>query len=132
MRRAWGVTIRDGFGQTETAVQVANSPGQQLKPGSMGRPMPGFKVTLLDPVTGEPGATRARSASTCRSGPVGLMTGYHGDAERTAEAMAGGYYRTGDIGSRDADGYITYVGRVRRRLQGAASAAYPFLMRLAA
>ena len=50
--------------------------------------------------------------------PVGLMAGYHGDPERTAEAMAGGYYRTGDIGSRDADGYITYVGRVGRRVQG--------------
>ena len=87
-RRAWGVTIRDGFGQTETAVQVANTPGQPVKPGSMGRPMPGYTVALLDPVTGEPGATRARSASTSRTGPVGLMTGYHGDAERTAEAMA--------------------------------------------
>src|SRR5512139_4319651 len=56
VRRAWGVTIRDGFGQTETAVQVSNSPGQPLKTGSMGRPSPGFRVELLDPVTGAPGA----------------------------------------------------------------------------
>ncbi|CAM5576216.1 AMP-binding protein [Streptomyces fumanus] len=111
VRRAWGVTVRDGFGQTETAVQVANTPGQVLKTGSMGRPSPGYRVELLDPVTGEPGATEGEIALDLSAKPVGLMTGYHGDPERTAEAMAGGYYRTGDIGARDADGYLTYVGR---------------------
>ncbi len=111
VRREWGVTVRDGFGQTETAVQVANSPGQLLKAGSMGRPSPGYRVELLDPVTGEPGAEEGEISLDLSAVPVGLMTGYHGDPERTAEAMAGGYYRTGDIGSRDADGYITYVGR---------------------
>ncbi|MER5635173.1 AMP-binding protein [Streptomyces nitrosporeus] len=111
VRRAWGVTIRDGFGQTETAVQVANSPGQPLKTGSMGRPSPGYKVELLDPVTGEPGAAEGEISLDLATAPVGLMTGYHGDPERTAQAMAGGYYRTGDIGSRDEDGYITYIGR---------------------
>ncbi|MFK4599111.1 AMP-binding protein [Streptomyces pristinaespiralis] len=111
VRREWGVTIRDGFGQTETAVQVSNSPGQLLKAGSMGRPSPGYKVELLDPVTGEPGAAEGEIALDLSARPVGLMTGYHGDEERTAEVMAGGHYRTGDIGSRDADGYITYVGR---------------------
>ncbi|MGW9250207.1 AMP-binding protein [Streptomyces sp. EN27] len=111
VRRAWGVTIRDGFGQTETAVQVANSPGQPLKTGSMGRPSPGYTVELLDPVTGQPGAAEGEIALDLSDRPVGLMTGYHGDPDRTAEAMAGGYYRTGDIGARDEDGYITYVGR---------------------
>ncbi|GAA1183047.1 hypothetical protein GCM10009654_45520 [Streptomyces hebeiensis] len=111
IRRAWGVTIRDGFGQTETAVQVANPPGQPLKTGSMGRPTPGFAVELLDPVTGAPGAAEGEIALDLADRPVGLMTGYHGDPARTAEAMAGGYYRTGDIGARDADGYITYIGR---------------------
>ncbi|MGW7072406.1 AMP-binding protein [Streptomyces sp. NPDC054855] len=111
VRRDWGVTIRDGFGQTETAVQVANSPGQALKLGSMGRPTPGFVVELLDPVTGEPGAAEGEISLDLATNPVGLMVGYHGDPERTAESMAGGYYRTGDIGTRDADGYITYVGR---------------------
>ncbi|MEU2872889.1 AMP-binding protein [Streptomyces olivoreticuli] len=110
VRRAWGVTIRDGFGQTETSVQVANPPGQPLKTGSMGRPSPGFTVVLLDPVTGRP-ADEGEIALDLGERPVGLMTGYAGDPERTAEAMAGGYYRTGDIGARDADGYITYVGR---------------------
>ncbi|MFH8655661.1 AMP-binding protein [Streptomyces afghaniensis] len=111
VRRSWGVTIRDGFGQTETAVQVANSPGQPLKTGSMGRPSPGYRVELLDPVSGAPGAREGEIALDLSDRPVGLMTGYHGDADRTAEAMAGGYYRTGDIGARDEDGYITYVGR---------------------
>uniref|UniRef100_UPI003C7CF06F AMP-binding protein n=1 Tax=Streptomyces sp. SAI-229 TaxID=3377731 RepID=UPI003C7CF06F len=111
VRRAWGVTVRDGFGQTETAVQVSNSPGQVLKTGSMGRPSPGYRVELLDPVSGAPGATEGEIALDLSDRPVGLMTGYHGDPDRTAEAMAGGYYRTGDIGSRDEDGYITYVGR---------------------
>ncbi|MEV4331967.1 AMP-binding protein [Streptomyces sp. NPDC049597] len=111
VRREWGVAIRDGFGQTETAVQVSNSPGQLLKAGSMGRPSPGYRVELLDPVTGEPGAKEGEIALDLSSAPVGLMTGYHGDPERTAEAMAGGFYRTGDIAARDDDGYLTYVGR---------------------
>ncbi|MFC8804268.1 isobutyrate:CoA ligase IbuL [Streptomyces anthocyanicus] len=111
VRRLWGRTIRDGFGQTETAVQVSNSPGQVLKTGSMGRPSPGYRVELLDPVTGAPGAAEGEIALDLSDHPVGLMTGYHGDPDRTAEAMAGGYYRTGDIGARNEDGYLTYVGR---------------------
>ncbi|MFJ4534645.1 AMP-binding protein [Streptomyces tibetensis] len=111
VRRAWNRTIRDGFGQTETAVQVANSPGQPLKTGSMGRPSPGYRVALLDPVSGAPGATEGEIALDLSDRPVGLMTGYHGDADRTAEAMAGGYYRTGDVASRDDEGYLTYIGR---------------------
>jgi acetyl-CoA synthetase len=110
VRKAWGVTIRDGFGQTESSVQVANTPGQAVKPGSMGRALPGFNVVLLDPVTGEPGGEGEICLSLAER-PVGLMTGYADDDERTAEAMHDGYYHTGDVGSRDADGYITYVGR---------------------
>ena len=110
VRRAWGLTIRDGFGQTESSVQIANTPGQRLKEGSMGRPLPGFDVTLLDPLSGEPAAEG--EISLCLDPrPVGLMVGYHGDPDKTAAVMRDGYYRTGDVGSRDADGYITYVGR---------------------
>ncbi|MFI0938198.1 AMP-binding protein [Streptomyces sp. NPDC021020] len=110
VRRLWGVLIRDGFGQTETAVQVANTPGQLVKAGSMGRPTPGYTVALVDPVTGEPG-DEGEICLDLAARPVGLMTGYAGDPERTAQAMGGGYYRTGDIGRRDTDGYITYIGR---------------------
>ena len=67
VRRAWGITVRDGYGQTETTAQVGNSPGQPLRPGSMGRPLPGYTVALVDPLTGEPGR-RARSAWTWSAG----------------------------------------------------------------
>ncbi|MCW0216355.1 MAG: AMP-binding protein [Pseudonocardia sp.] len=110
VEKAWGLKIRDGFGQTESSVQIANPPGSAIKPGSMGRPMPGFPIELIDPATGE----KADEGEICidlSRRPTGLMVGYHGDAERNAEAMADGYYHTGDVGSRDADGYITYVGR---------------------
>jgi len=110
VRKAWGLTIRDGYGQTETSVLIANTPGQPLKEGSMGRPLPGFAVALLDPVSGEPGEEGEISLDL-NERPVGLMTGYHGDPEKTAVVMRDGFYRTGDVGSRDADGYITYVGR---------------------
>ncbi|WP_329024642.1 AMP-binding protein [Streptomyces sp. NBC_00690] len=111
VRREWGVTVRDGFGQTETAVQVSNSPGQLVKAGSMGRPSPGYRVELLDPVTGAPGAAEGEIALDLTTAPVGLLAAYHGDPELTGQAMSGGYYRTGDIGARDVDGYITYIGR---------------------
>jgi acetyl-CoA synthetase len=110
VRAAWGVTIRDGFGQTETTVQVANTPGQPVKPGSMGRPLPGYAIELLDPLTGKP-ADDGEICIDLAQRPLGLMTGYAGDPERTAEAMRDGHYHTGDVGSRDKDGYITYVGR---------------------
>ncbi|MGH3630902.1 MAG: AMP-binding enzyme, partial [Sciscionella sp.] len=110
VRKAWGVTIRDGFGQTETTVQIANTPGQQVKPGSMGRPLPGFTVALLDPVTGE-ATDEGEICLNLAQRPLGLMVGYRDDSARTAEVMREGYYHTGDVGSRDADGYITYVGR---------------------
>jgi acetyl-CoA synthetase len=108
--KAWGVTIRDGFGQTETTLQVANTPGQPVKPGSMGRALPGFTIALVDPVSGQP-ADEGEICIDLSRRPVGLMVGYADDEERTAEAMRDGYYHTGDVGSRDADGYITYVGR---------------------
>ncbi len=115
VRKAWGITVRDGFGQTETTAQVGNPPGQSLKPGSMGRPLPGYPVVLVDPVTGEPaGAGGNRDGEICLDlsrRPLGLMTGYQDDATRDAEAMRGGYYHTGDVATSDDDGYITYVGR---------------------
>ena len=66
VRSHWGLTIRDGYGQTEMTAVIANSPGQPIKDGAMGRPLPGCPIVLIDPLTGEP-PKRARSASTCRS-----------------------------------------------------------------
>ncbi len=115
VQRGWGLTIRDGFGQTETSLQVGNSPGQQLKLGSMGRPMPGFSITLVDPVSGEPAHGDTPEGEICvdmtPERPVGLMVGYHGDVQRNAVAFAGDRYHTGDVATVDTDGYITYVGR---------------------
>jgi len=110
VEKAWGVRIRDGYGQTETTVQIANTPGQRVKPGSMGRPVPGYRVVLLDVVSGQPG-DEGEICLDLAARPLGLMAGYRDDAGRSGEAMAGGYYRTGDVASRDADGYITYIGR---------------------
>lgn len=111
VRDAWGATIRDGFGQTETTCWIGNSPGQRVKDGSMGRPMPGYHVDLLDPATGEPGQDEGEICLALARRPLALMSGYAGDEEYTAEAMRGGYYHSGDIAARDADGYLTYVGR---------------------
>lgn len=118
VRRAWGLTLRDGYGQTETTAQIGNTPGSPLKPGSMGRALPGVPVVLVDPLTGErvEGPGEGEICLDLTGGPGGsrplpLMTGYEGDPERNAEAMAGGVYHTGDLAERDDDGYITYVGR---------------------
>jgi acetyl-CoA synthetase len=110
VRNGWGVTIRDGYGQTETSLQVGNSPGQPVKAGSMGRPMPGFAIALVDPITGQAG-DEGEICIDLSARPVGLMTGYKGDNDRTSDAMRHGYYHTGDVASKDSDGYITYVGR---------------------
>ncbi len=115
--RAWGLTLRDGYGQTETTAQIGNTPGSPVKPGSMGRPLPGMPVVLVDPLSGrrverpEDAADGAEICLDLSELPLALMTEYQGDAERTAEATAGGWYHTGDVATVDADGYITYVGR---------------------
>ncbi|HEY0776776.1 MAG TPA: AMP-binding protein [Gemmatirosa sp.] len=109
VRQAWGLTIRDGYGQTETTAQIGNPPGEPVRAGSMGRPLPGYHVALLDPDGRE--ADEGEIALPLAERPLGLMAGYQEDDAREAEAMAGGYYHTGDVARRDADGYVTYVGR---------------------
>ena len=110
VKKAWGITIRDGFGQTETTAQVGNTPGQMLKPGSMGRPLPGYRLAMLD-AEGREATEGEISLVLGADRPLGLMRGYAGDEAKTAEVMRDGYYRTGDVASIDDDGYITYVGR---------------------
>ncbi|MGI8694845.1 MAG: AMP-binding protein [Geodermatophilaceae bacterium] len=109
VRSAWGLTIRDGFGQTETTAMCGNSPGQAVKDGSMGRPLPGYAVVLLDP-DGNP-ADEGEICLDLSERPLGLMVGYRDGDSATSDATSGGYYHTGDVARRDADGYITYVGR---------------------
>ncbi|HOZ60134.1 MAG TPA: AMP-binding protein [Nakamurella multipartita] len=110
VRKAWGLTIRDGYGQTELPLAVGNVPGMPVKPGSMGLPLPGVPIVLVDPVTGEL-ADEGEICVDLAQRPMSLMSGYPGDDERNAEAMANGYYHTGDVASRDSDGYIFYIGR---------------------
>ena len=109
VRAAWNISLRDGYGQTETTAQIGNAPGQPLKPGSMGRPLPGYTIALLDPDGKE--ASEGEVCIDLRQRPLALMAGYQDSAEKNAEAMRGGYYHTGDVATRDADGYITFVGR---------------------
>lgn len=110
VRRAWGLTIRDGFGQTETAALVGNPPGARIKPGSMGRALPGYAIVLIDPLTDEP-SDEGEICVDLAGRPLSVMTGYRDDDDRTADVMRGGLYHTGDVAARDESGYITYVGR---------------------
>ena len=117
VEKHWGLTIRDGFGQTEMTAAIANPPGQPVVSGSMGRPLPGVPVVLVDPLEGTvvdgvgEGEICLDLSVRDGAGPLTLMTGYQGDPEKDAEAMAGGFYHTGDVASRDENGYITYIGR---------------------
>ncbi|MET9713428.1 AMP-binding protein [Nocardiopsis alba] len=111
IQRAWGITIRDGFGQTETTLLIGNGPGQPVLSGSMGRPMPGYDIVLIDPVTDEP-SDLGEICVDLSDDPVGMMRGYVDDPELTREATRMGLYRTGDIASRDSSGHITYIGRI--------------------
>jgi acetyl-CoA synthetase len=109
VKKAWNLPLRDGYGQTETTAQIGNSPGQRLKEGSMGRPLPGYRIVLLDADGNE--SEEGEISLVLDPRPLGLMVGYKDDPAMTEKVMQGGYYRTGDVAERDEEGYITYVGR---------------------
>jgi acetyl-CoA synthetase len=109
VEEGWGLTIRDGYGQTETTAQIANPPGQPVKAGSMGRPLPGYRVLLLDP-DGMPAKEGEICLDLNDGRPAGLMQGYADDSGKLA-GINDHVYRTGDVASLDADGYLTFVGR---------------------
>jgi acetyl-CoA synthetase len=111
VRQAWGVTVRDGYGQSETTAQIGNTPGLAVRPGSMGKPLPGYRIALVEPHTGATGDEGEICVDLCDR-PVGVMPGYLGDPEKNARTFADGWYHTGDIARRDGDGYLAYVGRV--------------------
>ncbi|HWK47468.1 MAG TPA: AMP-binding protein [Stellaceae bacterium] len=108
VKTAWGLTIRDGYGQTETTAQIGNPPGQPVKPGSMGRPLPGYDIALLDDA-GQP-ADEGQVCITLAARPIALMQGYQA-TDGTTLPIEGVAYPTGDVAQRDADGYLTFVGR---------------------
>ena len=109
-----GHTIYDGYGQTETVILVANFPCMDVKPGSMGKPVPGFDVSIIDSTTGEelPDGQEGDIAVRVKPHrPVGLFQEYWKNPEETASSFQGDWYITGDRGMRDADGYFWFVGR---------------------
>jgi acetyl-CoA synthetase len=108
VRSAWGLTIRDGYGQTETTAQIGNPPGAPVKPGSMGRPLPGYRIRLLDADGRDADEGEVCIALDVR--PTGVMRGYL-DEDGGIVPVQGEVYRTGDVATRDAEGYLTYVGR---------------------
>jgi acetyl-CoA synthetase len=108
VRRAWGLTLRDSYGQTETTMMIGNSPGETVVPGSMGRPLPGYRIALIDADGLE--SDSGEIAIPLRPRPVGLMRGYQSD-DGELVPIEGEYYRTGDVASRDADGHIAFIGR---------------------
>ncbi len=108
VRAAWGLTVRDFYGQTETTTQVGNPPGLMVKPGSMGLPMPGYRIRLLDPDDRD-----AKEGEVCIAldpPPTALMRGYQQD-DGSFAPLGDAVYRTGDVATQDADGYLTFVGR---------------------
>jgi acetyl-CoA synthetase len=106
---AWGLTIRDGYGQTETAAIVGNSPGQKVKVGSMGRPLPGYRVEITDP-DGRPAKEGEVTLVLGADRPAGLMQGYEVDDGKLSGAD-GAIYRSGDVVFADHENYLTFVGR---------------------
>ena len=112
-RKATGLEVAEGFGQTEMTLGIANLIGQPLKPGAMGKPVPGYGIDLLD-ADGNPvpdGVNGEIVISTKEKTPCGLFLGYYRDEEKTREAWHDGYYHTGDLAWRDEDGFYWYVGR---------------------
>ena len=113
-KKATGLEIMEGFGQTETTLTVGNFRGTKVKLGSMGKPSPQYKVKIVDPdgVEVAPGETGEIVIDIRDGAPVGLFTEYYRDKEKTEEVMHDGFYHTGDTAWRDEDGYFFYVGRV--------------------
>jgi acetyl-CoA synthetase len=109
VREAWGLTVRDGYGQTETTCQIGNPPGEEVKVGAMGRPMPGYQIDLLD-TEGQPG-DEGEIAIRLHPRPLPLMAGYLDNPAASARLLGGSHYRTSDVARRDPDGTFWYVGR---------------------
>ena len=109
VQSAWGLTIRDGYGQTETTALAGNSPGQAVKVGSMGRPLPGYTVKVID-ADGQPAKEGEVGLVLGADRPAGLMQGYQAD-DGSVTGASGEIYRSGDVVFVDGDGYLTFVGR---------------------
>jgi acyl-coenzyme A synthetase/AMP-(fatty) acid ligase len=130
--RAWhaatGAEIHDGYGQTETVNLVANYPCVPIRPGSMGKPTPGFDVRIVD-MDGEPvpvGEVGHIGVRVEPDRPVGLFAGYWRDEAATTSSVRGGFYDTGDLARADEDGYLWFVGRADDIITSSAYRIGPF------
>ena len=113
-KRLTGLELREGFGQTETTLTVANYPWMTPKPGSMGRPGPQYAIRVVDADGNETADDEEGEIviDLRRGRPLGLFTGYVDDEAANARAIRDGFYHTGDVARRDSDGYLWFVGRI--------------------
>ncbi len=113
-KKATGLRLMEGFGQTETTLSVATLRGMVAKPGSMGRPSPLYDMDIVldDGKSAGVGETGEVVIRTKDKVPCGLYLGYYGDEENTKKAWHDDVYHTGDLAWRDEDGYFWYVGRI--------------------
>ena len=122
---ALGLTVHDGYGQTENSLLVANMPGAPIRPGSMGLPTPGHDVAVIDD-TGHVCAAGVEGDLALIGRPPTLFTGYWGAPDETEGAFRDGWYVTGDRAVRDEDGYLWFVGRADDVIVSAAYRIGPF------
>ncbi len=124
-RTCFGLTILDGYGQTENTLLIANLPGDNVKLGAMGRPTPGHDVAVVDE-DGNPAPTGQTGDIGVRGNPPSLFKGYYRNEEATAAARRGQWYLTGDRASVDEDGYFWFVGRADDVISSGAYRIGPF------
>jgi len=112
-RESTGLTIRDGYGQTETVLLCGNFPTEEIRPGSMGKPSPGFDVSIIDNDGAELGPNQEGDIAVRikPERPLGLFKEYWRNPEAMERSFIGDWYLTGDRAYRDADGYFWFVGR---------------------
>ena len=124
-QKATGLSVMEGFGQSETTVMIGNLVGMTPKPGSMGKPVPIYDIDIVDRA-GNPCKVGETGEIIVRNKPHGLLLEYYNDEEKTMEAWEGGYYHTGDTAWRDEDGYYWYVGRVDDLIKSSGYRIGPF------
>jgi acetyl-CoA synthetase len=110
VKSGWGLLIREGYGQTESTAVLGNPPGTPLRYGSMGRPLPGYEVELLES-DGDKAIAEGEISVALHPRPAGIMIGYWADPERSARALGRSHFGTGDVATRDPEGYFWFVGR---------------------